>query len=208
MRLIEIRLLKGPNLYRLEPVVKLEVAIGRRRTWYGKRDPEPYNLIRLGAAVPSSAQPARVAAIAAWVARLRRQHPDGAVGPVRVHQSSDPGAWIVTWPWLLGDRAREIAESAFGLVEREIPAARSAAPFTHSAWKSRLCRSTGRSGNIASNAARSGGSGQVHASHPRPITIPGAVGAAANAATRASASARLAAPTSDTSPWARAHASR
>jgi len=30
--LIEIRLLEGPNVYRLEPVVKVEVAIGRRRT--------------------------------------------------------------------------------------------------------------------------------------------------------------------------------
>ena len=39
MRLVEIRLLEGPNVYRLEPVVKLEVAIGRRRTWYGQRDP-------------------------------------------------------------------------------------------------------------------------------------------------------------------------
>ena len=39
MRLIEIRLLEGPNVYRLEPVVKIEVAIGRRRTWYGQRNP-------------------------------------------------------------------------------------------------------------------------------------------------------------------------
>jgi cyanophycin synthetase len=122
VRLIEIRLLEGPNLYRLEPVIKLEVAIGRRRTWYGRRDPEPYNLVRLGAAVPRSAQPAKVAALVDWVRKLRREHPDGAAGPVVVHRSSDPGHSIVEWPWLLGDRAREIADAAFWLVEREIPA--------------------------------------------------------------------------------------
>jgi hypothetical protein len=32
VRLVETRLLEGPNVYRLEPVVKLEFAIGRRRT--------------------------------------------------------------------------------------------------------------------------------------------------------------------------------
>ena len=32
VRLIEIRLLDGPNIYRLDPALKLEVAIGRRRT--------------------------------------------------------------------------------------------------------------------------------------------------------------------------------
>ena len=35
VRLVEIRLLDGPNIYRLEPAVKIEVAVGRRRTWYG-----------------------------------------------------------------------------------------------------------------------------------------------------------------------------
>ena len=49
MRLIEIRLLEGPNVYRLEPVVKLELAVGRRRTWYGQRDPGRHLLVRLGA---------------------------------------------------------------------------------------------------------------------------------------------------------------
>ena len=77
VRLIEIRLLEGPNLYRLEPVVKLEVAIGRRRTWYGRRDPEPHMLVRLAETVPASDLPSRVAALVAWVRRLRREHPDG-----------------------------------------------------------------------------------------------------------------------------------
>lgn len=121
MRLIEIRLLEGPNLYRLEPVVKLEVALGRRRTWYGRRDPERHMLVRLGEAVPAVEIPSRVAALVAWVRRLRREHPDGAQGRILVHRSSDPGHWILTWPWALDERAKAIAESALALVEREVP---------------------------------------------------------------------------------------
>jgi hypothetical protein len=47
VRLVEIRLLEGPNVYRLEPVVKIEVALGRRRTWYGQRSPGRHALVRL-----------------------------------------------------------------------------------------------------------------------------------------------------------------
>ena len=122
MRLIEIRLLDGPNLYRLVPAMKVEVGIGRRRTWYGRREPERHAMVRLTATVPRSGQPARVAWLADWVRRLRRAHPDGADGGVAVHRSSDPGHWIVAWPWLLGDRATAIAEMALALVERDIPA--------------------------------------------------------------------------------------
>ncbi len=101
MRLIEIRLLDGPNLYRLEPAIKVEVAIGRRRTWYGKREPERHQLVRLAAAVPRSGQPARIRALADWIRVLRGAHPDGARGSVVVHRSSDPGHWILEWPWQL-----------------------------------------------------------------------------------------------------------
>ena len=121
MRLIEIRLLDGPNLYRLEPAVKIEVGIGRRRTWYGKREPDRHALVRLSAPVRTADQPGRVEVLADWVRRLRRAAPDGAEGPVSVHRSSDPGHWIVAWPWLLADRATEIAESALALVDREVP---------------------------------------------------------------------------------------
>lgn len=122
MRLIEIRLLDGPNLYRLVPAVKVEVGIGRRRTWYGRREPERHALVRLSATVPRSGQPGRVAWLADWIRRLRRAHPDGAEGGVAVHRSSDPGHWIVVWPWSLGDRATAIAEMALALVERDVPA--------------------------------------------------------------------------------------
>jgi cyanophycin synthetase len=121
VRLIEIRQLDGPNLYRLVPAMKLEVAIGRRRTWYGRREPERHALVRLAATVPRSAQPARIAVLAEWVRRLRRESPDGAVGPVSVHRSSDPGHWIVVWPWALADRATAIAEGALALAERDVP---------------------------------------------------------------------------------------
>ena len=124
MRLIEIRQLDGPNLYRLGPAMKLEVAIGRRRTWYGRREPEKHALVRLAAAVPRSAQPPRIAVLAEWVRRLRRTAPDGAIGPVSVHRSSDPGHWIVVWPWALADRATAIAEGALALAERDVPPGR------------------------------------------------------------------------------------
>ena len=125
MRLIEIRLLEGPNVYRLEPVVKVEVAVGRRRTWYGQRNPARYALVRLGQAVPSSDWPDDIAALAAWLRRLRADHGQGRAGLV-VHRSSDPGHWILTFPWSAGGRARAIAEAALGLVERNVSPARTA----------------------------------------------------------------------------------
>src|SRR5262245_30959061 len=120
MRQIEVRLLEGPNLFRLEPVVKVEVALGRRRTWYGRRDPEPHMLVRLAAVVPARELPPRIAMLADWIRRLRREHPDGSAGPVDVHRSSDPGHWIVTFPWALDDRAKAIADAALALVERDV----------------------------------------------------------------------------------------
>ena len=125
MRLIEIRLLEGPNVYRLEPAVKVEVAVGRRRTWYGQRAPGPHALVRLAARVPARDWPDDVAGIVAWARRLRREHDEG-VGGVTVHRSSDPGHWIATWPWRGAERATTIAEAALALAERGIPAARGA----------------------------------------------------------------------------------
>lgn len=120
MRLIEVRLLDGPNVYRLEPAIKLEVGIGRRRTWFGKREPEPHALVRLTSTVPASALPSRVAALAAWVRQLRRAAPDGSEGRVTVHRSSDPGHWMVVAPWAMDDRAKAIAEAAFALAGRDV----------------------------------------------------------------------------------------
>ena len=119
MRLIEIRLLEGPNVYRLEPVVKLEVTVGRRRTWYGQRAPGAHALVELGRAVPTRDCPDPVVSIVGWVRRLRANHDGSAVGVV-AHRSSDPGHWIVTWPWEAAERGRAIAEAAFALAEREV----------------------------------------------------------------------------------------
>ena len=125
MRLIEIRLLEGPNVYRLEPVVKVELAVGRRRTFYGERQPGRHALVRLGATVPARAWPDPVAAIVAWIRRLRSDHGEG-VGGVAVHRSSDPGHWIVTFPWTGEERARTIAEAALALAERDVSPSRTA----------------------------------------------------------------------------------
>ena len=125
MRLVEIRLLDGPNVYRLQPVVKLEVAVGRRRTWYGQRDPGRHALVHLGAAVPARDWPDPVAAVVAWIRRLRTDHGEGRSG-VLVHRSSDPGHWIVTYPWTGEERARVLTEAALALAERDVSPSRTA----------------------------------------------------------------------------------
>jgi cyanophycin synthetase len=125
VRLVEIRLLEGPNVYRLAPVVKVEVAIGRRRTWYGQREPGRHAVVRLGAAVPRREWPGAVERIVDWVRRLRVDHGEGR-GDVVVHRSSDPGHWIVTFPWTGAERAHSIAEAAVALTERDIAAERGA----------------------------------------------------------------------------------
>lgn len=125
MRLVEIRLLEGPNVYRLEPVVKLELAVGRRRTWYGQRDPGRHALVRLGAAVPSREWPDPVNAVVAWMRRLRSDHAEGRAG-LAVHRSSEPGHWIVTYPWTGGERARTLTEAALALAERNVSPSRTA----------------------------------------------------------------------------------
>ena len=123
VRQIEIRLLEGPNVYRLEPVVKVEVAIGRRRTWYGQRAPGRHALIHLGADVPRRDWPAQIDALVDWIRRLRVDHDEGRTGVV-VHRSSDPGHWIVTFPWIGAERAHTIAEAALALTDRDVSPAR------------------------------------------------------------------------------------
>jgi cyanophycin synthetase len=125
VRQVEIRLLEGPNVYRLEPVVKVEVAIGRRRTWYGQRAPGRHALVRLGVEVPRRDWPAQIDALVDWIRRLRVDHDEGRAGVV-VHRSSDPGHWIVTFPWVGAERAHTIAEAALSLADRDVSAARRA----------------------------------------------------------------------------------
>jgi cyanophycin synthetase len=125
VRVVEIRMLEGPNVYRLEPVVKVELAVGRRRTWYGLRDPGRHAIVRLGAAVPARDWPDPIAAIVAWVRRLRADHDEGR-GGLAVHRSSDPGHWIITYPWSGEERARVLTDAALALAERDVSPSRTA----------------------------------------------------------------------------------
>jgi cyanophycin synthetase len=125
VRQVEIRLLEGPNVYRLEPVVKVEVAVGRRRTWYGQRAPGRHALVHLGVDVSRRDWPAQIDALVDWIRRLRVDHDEGRAGVV-VHRSSDPGHWIVTFPWVGAERAHTIAEAALALTDRDVSAARHA----------------------------------------------------------------------------------
>ena len=131
MRLIEIRLLDGPNLYRLEPAVKVEVAVGRRRTWYGQRVPGAHARVDLVRPVRPIDAPRPIPLLAAWVGRLHRlagaaawlvdegRAPSGGRAriPVTIHRTSEPGHWIVAFPWREEGRARAIAEAALALAE-------------------------------------------------------------------------------------------
>ena len=118
MRLIEIRLLDGPNLYRLEPAVKVEVTVGRRRSWYGQRQPARHSLVRLGANVPAARAARPVAALAKWIRRLHRTALAETVRPT-IHATSEPGTWVVAFPWHEADRAEAVARAALRLAEED-----------------------------------------------------------------------------------------
>ena len=119
MRLVEIRLLEGPNLYRLEPAVKVEVAVGAAEAWHGERDAAAGVATNLWANIAPSRRPAEVARLAAWCGRLRVEAGKGHVAEVHVHRGADPGHWIVSFPWRGAERARTLAESAWQLAGEE-----------------------------------------------------------------------------------------
>ena len=72
-----------------------------------------------GAAVPRREWPGDVERMVEWIRRLRVDHGEGR-GGVAVHRSSDPGHWIVTFPWTGAERAHSIAEAAVALTERDM----------------------------------------------------------------------------------------
>ena len=119
MRLVEIRLLEGPNLYRLEPAVKVEVAVGAKEAWHGERDADEGVATRLWANVPPSRRPAGIARLAGWVGRLRVEAAKGPAAHVEVHRGADPGHWVISFPWRGAERARTLAESAWRLAVEE-----------------------------------------------------------------------------------------
>ena len=83
---MEIRLYEGPNVYRLLPVVKVEVAVGRTRAWHGSRSPGDGALVHLARPVPLREWPDDVADLVAWTRRLRADHGEHG-GPVEVHRA-------------------------------------------------------------------------------------------------------------------------
>ncbi len=154
MRLVELRVLDGPNIYRLEPTIKIEVAVGRRRSWYGQRMPGRYAIVQLRAPVPASRAPESVVTLARWVARLHEltgsdapvlaePAPDGRPRrrlPVTIHRSSEPGHWIVTFPWRQRERAEAIANAAFRLTDADEDPAVLAPPGRDAPSRRRLPR--------------------------------------------------------------------
>jgi len=137
VRLVEIRLLEGPNVYRLQPVVKVEVAVGRARPWRGSRTPADSALVHLARSVAAREWPDAVADIVAWMRRLRADHGEHE-GPVEVHRASDAGRWVITWPWSGAERARLIAEASVDLAGRSVsPARRVRLTMTQARWVDR-----------------------------------------------------------------------
>ena len=128
MRLVEVRLLDGPNVYRLEPAVKLELVVGRRRTWYGERLPERHSVVRLGAHVPARLAPVSVGRVAAWVRRLHAVALGERRINVTVHRTSEPGHWVVSFAWRERGRAEALANAAFRLTDRGLDPRRSVPP--------------------------------------------------------------------------------
>jgi len=116
VRLVETRLLDGPNIYRLEPAVRIEVVVGRRRTWYGDRLPPRHALVRLGDTVPARDAPRAVAELADNV-RFLHSRALGRRVPVGIHRTSEPGHWVISYPWTDEGEAEAIARTALRMVE-------------------------------------------------------------------------------------------
>jgi cyanophycin synthetase len=112
-------LFEGPSVYRLVPVVKVEVAVGRTRVWHGSRTGQDASLVHLARPVAAAEWPDAITDLVAWTRRLRADHGETA-GPVVVHRASDAGRWIITWPWMGYERARLIAEAAVDLALRSV----------------------------------------------------------------------------------------
>jgi cyanophycin synthetase len=119
VRLIEVRLLDGPNVYRLAPAVRIEVAVGRRRTWYGERLPARHAVVRLGVIVRPKDAPSVVVELASWVRRLHRRAL-GTTAAVTIHRTSEPGRWVVAYLWSQRGTAEAIAQAALRLTDESV----------------------------------------------------------------------------------------
>ena len=75
--------------------------------------------------IPAREWPNDVAGVVAWIRRLRLEHGEGRRG-LAVHRSSDPGHWIITFPWTGLERPLTLTEAALALAERDVSPAPSA----------------------------------------------------------------------------------
>ena len=90
VRLVEIRLLEGPNVYRLEPVVKLESPSAGGGPGTASAIPARHALVQLGARPGPHCGRTRSPRSSAWVRGCAPSTArDG--GGLAVHRSSDPG---------------------------------------------------------------------------------------------------------------------
>ena len=67
-------MLEGPSVYRLVPVVKVEVAVGRTRAWHGSRTQGDGGLVHLARPVAAREWPDSIVDLVAWTRRLRAEH--------------------------------------------------------------------------------------------------------------------------------------
>ena len=95
----------------LEPATRIEVTVGRRRTWYGDRMPARHAVVRLGARVPRRDAPRAVAELADLVRLLHRRGLGRSVR-VTIHRTSEPGHWVVAFPWTDEGEAEAVARLA------------------------------------------------------------------------------------------------
>ena len=132
-----LAILPGPCVWSRPASSKARTSTGSSR-WSSSRSPSAgggpgtgsaipgrHALVHLGAAVPTRDWPDGVAATAAWIRRLRADHGEGR-GGLAVHRSSDPGHWIVTFPWVGAERALTLTEAALALAERDVSPSRTA----------------------------------------------------------------------------------
>jgi cyanophycin synthetase len=90
--------------------------VGRRRTWYGDRLPGKHALVRLGETVSKRDAPRAVAELAEHVRWLHWRGLGRRV-PVTIHRTSEPGHWVVAYPWVDEGEGETIARTALRLEE-------------------------------------------------------------------------------------------
>ena len=131
----DLAILPGPCDWSRPACSKVPTSTGSSR-WSSSRSPSAGGGPGTGSAIPGATRsstsaptcrratgPTAVAAIVAWVRRLRADHGEGR-GGLAVHRSSDPGHWIITFPWTGAERALTLTEAALALAERDVSPSR------------------------------------------------------------------------------------